>query len=294
MIQNILLLAIAGLTIAYLLKNKTSNEGFVPGANDGDDSISPAADHPSAMVVASDDDDPRDIPWIASWSATDKVARRGQNCMPMHTEVGPHGTTIFTTSKSCEAGMPHTRAGDRIIIPDSVPLPARDTTIAHELVHIHQRRNPDAWRRFYARAWSFQFSNSPPPGLPTSVQAARRSNPDTWYPEGGGPWACWMGRWWPVPIYSIPERPQLRNADVVWWDDWRKTIVRNPPLSWIQFFGSPAQQEHPHEIAACIIVSGDRTMEAGRRLLDWWQSTAQTLWSPSPSSVPSRTTEPSA
>jgi hypothetical protein len=281
MIQKILILAIAGLTVAYLLNSSTAKEEFTsgpPAANDGADPPSPAADHPAPAVTSPEDDDPRDIPWIASWSAADRAARRGQNCLPTYTEAGPHGTTILTTAKSCEAGMPHTRAGDRIVIPDSVTLPARATTIAHELVHIHQRRNPDAWRRFYARAWSFQFAEAPPTGLPAAVAAARRGNPDTWYPEGGGPWACWMGRWWPMAIYRRPDAPNLRDADVIWWDSWRSAVVREPPLAWIQFFGAVAQPEHPHEIAACIVVAADRTTEAGRRLLDWWESTAQTLW----------------
>jgi hypothetical protein len=257
----VLFLALTGLLIAYLLQPSSTVEGF----------IAPIEDPP--------EDDPRDLPWIASWSPADRAARRGQNCAPTYTEAGPDGTTILTTAKSCEAGMPHTRPGDRIIIPDSVPLPDRATTIAHELIHIHQRRHPADWQRFYTRAWSFQLSVEPPPDMPASLRGARRSNPDTWYPEGGGPWACWMGRWWPVPVYKDPVAPQLRDATVVWWDAWRATTAKEPPTSWIQFFGAVAQPEHPHEIAACLIVAGEesRVTEAGRRLLDWWEATGRAL-----------------
>lgn len=278
MIQQILILAILGLMVAHLLAAKQT-EGFrvagePPEPSDGTEPPSPAADHPAPAVVDEPEDDPRDLPWIASWSSADRAARRGQNCLTTYTEAGPDGTTILTTAKSCEAGMPHTRAGDRIIIPDSVPLPARATTIAHELVHIHQRRHLNDWLRFYARAWSFQLSSAPPPGMPASIIGARRSNPDTWYTADdsgeGGPWACWMGRWWPVPIYRDPAAPRLRDATVVWWDSWRATTVMEPPTSWIQFFGDVSQPEHPHEIAACLAVSEDsRITEAGRRLMDW-------------------------
>lgn len=219
-----------------------------------------------------DEDDPRDLPWIASWNAADRSARDGQNCRPKYFEVGPNGTTIVTVSKSCESGMPHTLAGDRIVIPDSVREPARTEVIAHELVHIHQRRYPSLWLKFYRGNWDFTFAPQPPREMPVSVITARRSNPDTWDPAGGGPWACWRGRWWPVPVYRDPVRPRLRETETVWWDQTTGDILREPPAPWAQFFGRPAQDEHPHEIAAVKIVAEESATEAGRRLQTWWRA----------------------
>ena len=148
MIQQILFLAIIGLVIAYLYKiwskvdvdvdvegfgldglldaqtadvvtatgkdifnrdpNRIANVSYKTSGNHGDPPMSP------------DHDDPRDLPWIASLTPADRAARQGHTCIAKHTGKGPAGTTIIETSHSCEGGMPHTRVGDRIIIPDSV------------------------------------------------------------------------------------------------------------------------------------------------------------------------------
>ena len=218
------------------------------------------------------DDDPLDLPWIASWSVADRYARRGQNCAVKYTEEGPDGTTIMTVSKSCESEMPHTRAGDRIAIPDTLQDVFKAEVLAHELIHIYQSRYPDAWRTFYQNQWAFVFHDKPPPAMPASVTEARRSNPDTWNPSSGGPWASWQGRYWPVPVYTNPKMPTLKAAVTVWWDDWTRQVLTQPPPGWTAFFGSPSQDEHPHELAAVLIVSQDTETEAGRRIMKWWQS----------------------
>jgi len=226
--------------------------------------IGPIIEIPTPYKEA--EDDPRDIPWIASWSDADRFARQGHNCAIKYTEKGRDGTTIITTSRSCEAGMPHTRAGDRIYIPDSIIEPFRAEILAHERIHILQRRNPTAWADFYRRNWSFVLHKEPP-SMPTSVSGARRANPDTFT----DPWPCWMGRYWPVPVYTDPKAPSLRETVTVWWDDQRQTVLTRPPELWTVFFGSPSQDEHPHEISAVMIVAGDNATEAGRRLLNWWR-----------------------
>jgi hypothetical protein len=270
-LQHILLLAIAGLTLAYLVQPTKTKEHFTAGLNPIDPDVEMTGPNtvyaPAFSVEPNEEDDSRDLPWIASWTAADKAARRGQNCVPMHQEDGPDDTVILTVSKSCEAGMPHTRPGDRIIIPDSVPLPDRAEVIAHELVHIYQRRRPEAWTTFYKRNWSFEFSDTPPAGMPASVIGARRNNPDA-----HGPWPCWQGRYWPVPVYTDPKNPKLRDCVTVWWDQWRRETLTVPPSAWNQFFGRPAQDEHPNEIAAVMIVAEDTQTEAGRRLNSWWRT----------------------
>jgi hypothetical protein len=299
MIQTILLMAIIGLTVAHLyvlFQTSRQTEEFENPTETYNELENPSPYHPldpdpraqelspvnRERVVATpyrdlkpdsqedleSDDDPLDLPWIASWTAADRFARQGHNCAVKYIKGGPDGTTIVTTSKSCEAGMPHTRAGNRIIIPDSIPEPLRAEIIAHELVHIYQRRYPDKWEKFYERNWSFILRATPPPSMPKSVVLARRSNPDTF----GKPWACWMERYWPVPVYTDPQTPSLREAITIWWDERDSTVLKTPPAAWKTFFGEPSQDEHPNEIAAVMIVSGDTWTEAGRRLLNWWKS----------------------
>ena len=225
-------------------------------------------------------DDPRDLPWIASWSPADKMARGNQNCDVKYRQAGEYNTEIITTSKSCEAGMPHTRAGGRIILPDSIPDPFRKDIIQHEMIHVFQSRFPDAWAEFYRKSWAFEVFKSLPPFVesvfPLSVKEARRANPDTFTV----PWCCWMGRYWPVPIYLNSKNPSLRDARTVWWDQWKNEVLTEPPSAWTEFFGSVSQDEHPHEIAAVLLTdtgSHGFGTEASRRLMNWWTLKSGTM-----------------
>ena len=219
------------------------------------------------------EDDPRDLSWIAAWSNADKFARRGNSCMPIFKTAGPDGTIIETTSKSCESGMPHTRVGERIIIPDSIPEPLKAEIIGHEMIHIYQRRFPDAWNEFYRSRWSFELKKAPPENMPASVVEARRANPDTWRE----PWSVWIGRFWPVPVYTDPKAPSLREAVTVWWDERDAKLLTAPPDGWTAFFGKPSQDEHPNEISAVLLMTDDYSTEAGRRLMSWWTTSGEIL-----------------
>ena len=253
MIQILILVATIGIIVSYIyltLQGHTEIEHFKQ----------------NILEEEEDEDEPRDLPWIASWSVADKKARQGHNCKVKYSEKDFDGITIITTSKSCESGLPHTRAGGRIIIPDSVPLPLRADIIEHERIHIHQSRHLAEWTQFYHRSWSFELYKTPPPGLATNVIESKRSNPDTWM----SPWCCWMGRFWPFEIYTNMQVPSLRESATVWWDSWSNSVLTEPPHAWTEFFGRPDQKEHPHEIAAVMIVNNDTHTEAGRRLNNWW------------------------
>jgi len=305
MIQTVLLMAIIGLIVShvwvkYTTKEKEKETFALVGIGDKEainieelahpqpyrpareTKTAPYGDRPYTAYMdfrkGTDEDmiedDPRDLPWIASWSAADRFARRGHNCVPTFTTAGPDGTIIETTSKSCESGMPHTRVGERIIIPDSIPEPLKAEIIGHEMIHIYQRRFPDAWRDFYRRSWSFELRSTPPPDMPVSVMKARRGNPDT---RLAGPWSVWMGRYWPVPVYTNTVAPSLRDAVTIWWDAQERKILTEPPKAWTTFFGQPTQDEHPHEISAVLLMTDDYSTEAGRRLMSWWTTTGELL-----------------
>lgn len=250
--QVILLMIIVGLWILYILKPATATETFV-----------------GAIDEEAGEDDPRDLSWIASWSPADRAARTGQFCSVLYEEAGPHGTTIQTVHPSCEEGMAHTRPEGRVILPTTVPQGLRAETLKHEMFHIYQRRKPKEWRDFYHRAWQFELKEAPPTSMPASVRDARRSNPDTWT---AGPWAVWMERYWPVAVYRDPQQPRLRDSRTVWWDDREKRLLLHPPREWVSFFGHPAQEEHPNEIAAVLLTEEDTASEAGRRINNWWAS----------------------
>ena len=248
--------------------NRIANVRYKTEGNHGDPPMTP------------DDDDSRDLAWIASWTPADKAARQGHTCVPKHTGAGPAGTTIIETSHSCEDGMPHTRPGDRIILPDSILPTEQQDIIDHELIHIFQSRNAEAWKRFYRQNWSFEIFTEPPPTFPADLRAAKRSNPDLWNPAAGGAWSCWKGRYWPLAVYTDPKHPTLRAAVTVWWDTWKAAVQKEAPEGWLEFFGSVAQDEHPHEMAAVYIATEARNSEAARRLHSWWASTGQLLFQP--------------
>lgn len=265
MIQTILLLAIIGLLVGHFF-SRAGEEGFVNGDNSGCPYVTPLQDTAGLTGVQAQEDDPRDLPWIASWSKLDRWIREGQFCAPLSVSTGPNNTEIHMVPRSCESGLPHTRPGDRIIMSDSVHASEWPDVIQHELIHISQRRHPDEWESFYNRAWAFTVHESAPPKMPKSLIEGRRANPDTYEI----PWSCWKKRWWPVPIYTSPKVLTLRDAHTVWWDEWRDEISTDPPAEWMTFFGLPAQQEHPHEIAAVLLTAEDNSTEAGRRLHTWW------------------------
>lgn len=210
-------------------------------------------------------DDPRDIPWLASLSPLDRKARDGNNCAAQGTEDLGDGITLITVSKSCEAGLPHTRAGDRIIMPDSIPESLQSEILKHERIHIYQRRDPSTWANFY-RKWNFTLHAEPPKTMPADIRESRRSNPDTFTK----PWACWQGRYWPVSTYDDILKPSLRKCTTVWWDETDHRLLTSPPPGWTTFFGTPSQDEHPHEISAVMLVAGNTSSEAGRLLMNWW------------------------
>jgi hypothetical protein len=109
--------------------------------------------------------------------------------------------------------------------------------------------------------------------MPASVKEARRANPDTWVT----PWSVWLGRFWPVPVYTDPKAPSLREAVTVWWDERDEKILTAAPDGWTAFFGKPTQDEHPHEISAVLLMTDDYSTEAGRRLMSWWNTTGEIL-----------------
>lgn len=214
-------------------------------------------------------DNPLDLPWIASLTPLDRQARAGQVCVPLSTEPGPSNTTIERVPASCEAGMAHTQAGDRILLPVSISAANEAETLRHELVHIDQRRHPTEWANFYARSWGFRLTNSPPRGLPAEWVQRRRSNPDTQF---AGPWPEWRERFWVFAAYEDGGGAQLQRARTVWWDAEDRVVRTRPPADWTAFFGALSQDEHPHEIAAVLMTAVMTENEAGRRLFNWSQS----------------------
>ena len=191
-----------------------------------------------------------DYDWSENWSEFDRKARVGANCKPIttiHRKMGEISPYIWIVPDSCEQGLPHTRAVDVIAIPKSFPKSRLASTIEHEKIHLYQRIMPDSWSKFYRFKWNYEIFKEPPVGMPQELKIMRRSNPDT----AAAPWACWMKKFWSVPVYKNKYDLSLSKAKVMWWNQSNNTISSTPPDEWIVFFGNDVHQsEHPHEISA--------------------------------------------
>lgn len=188
--------------------------------------------------------------WSQSWSDLDKAARIGADCSPINKiqrKMGDQTVWIWTVPKTCEQGLPHTRAIDVIAIPENYSLERLPSTLDHERIHLLQRQMPGAWARFYKLSWDYDLYTAPPVGMPSELIEMRRSNPDT----AAEPWCCWRSHWWPVAVYSSPTNLSLKDAQIKWWDSEMGIASTTPPEEWIRFFGTSVHQlEHPHEITA--------------------------------------------
>lgn len=161
--------------------------------------------------------------------------------------------TVEIVQPSCQEGLPHTWSPSIIRMTEhDWESSRRDDILRHERVHLRQKQEPNEWRDFYRAAWGYEYTTSPPPGIPKHWIERLRPNPDT----ADGPWAVWQGRYVFFPTFRDARR-SLRTAVVQVWDNIKKQIV-DPPNEWRQMFcdagNCPHQYEHPHEIAAEYIT----------------------------------------
>jgi hypothetical protein len=57
--------------------------------------------------------------------------------------------------------------------------------------------------------------------------------------------------------------PELTNVDIVWWNVNTRTLNRQPPPGWEDFFGSVhSGHEHPFELSAYLVQNNSDTVKA--------------------------------
>jgi len=178
------------------------------------------------------------------------------------------GNTIEIVNDTCQNGLPHTTDNRTIrMTREAYDDSNVESTLKHERIHLAQKTNPEAWRRFYRDSWGYELNSLPPPDLPPKYVGDMRPNPDT----ADTPYVIWDGRYIFVANYSSTERT-LRNARVVVYDRLLKREIQNPPPQWKARFcvegKCPFQYEHPHELAA-ELWTNDSTSPAGHTLRTW-------------------------
>jgi len=154
--------------------------------------------------------------------------------------------SVIQLHPSAENGFPHTRPNNIICIPSSARFPSLETTIFHELVHIHQRNNLELWTRFLHNENWFEISEEL---IPERWKDNIRYNPDTIYSTF---WA-FENRYVPLPIFIKPHNPSFNDIKVMFYDLNSGILDHNPPKSFIKKYGEYRQIEHVFEIYAVIL-----------------------------------------
>jgi hypothetical protein len=192
-------------------------------------------------------------------SAINRSARVGQNYMPILHSIKrsvpnadpsspwPNGQVIWM-DPSADAGLPHTRPPYYICMPSTFPGWNLKQTLLHERVHLSQRAHPKEWDKIFKEAWEMKPWCST---LPDTVQLRRRMNPDLMLTS----LYIWKDRYVVLALYKSESRPSLNEIDLVWWDAINRTLFREPPPGWKEFFGTSSSGEHPYELSAYLIES---------------------------------------
>lgn len=151
--------------------------------------------------------------------------------------------SIIQLMPTADGGMPHTR-------PDIICYPVisfSDTTLIHELWHVHQRRFQLFWSNIFKQiGWTVWQHD-----LPERLEKYRRYNPDTI----DSPLWIFKNTWVPVPIFMDITHPSMSECEV-WFYNINGYHVRNIPKELSSYFEGlhNIALEHPREITAYMLA----------------------------------------
>lgn len=203
-------------------------------------------------------------------SSINRLARAGQDYLPSPfsakrtvpptnpMEPWPSGQVIWM-DPTADKGLPHTRPPYYICISRTFPEQDLTNTILHERVHLSQRANKAAWDKMLAEVWEFKpWTGS----IPSELESRRRLNPDLLW----APLYRWKERWVPLALFQSTTQPDLQKIDLVWWDTQTRTLHREAPPGWTEFFGNNPAGEHPFEISAYLVAANPSQNKAYQAL----------------------------
>ena len=176
-------------------------------------------------------------------------------------------TDVVVLHPSADNGYPHTRPNSIICMPASAITSMSDSTLAntmlHEAIHIHQRRNPELWKRACNKeGWTEVSANQ----IPTKFIERSRINPDTM----ACPYWAWQTHSVPLPLFIREDYPTIEGVRIKWLDLRTNALLSEPPPSFTARYGTPSQPEHPYEILAVTYANENiNTEESLKRKLDF-------------------------
>lgn len=171
--------------------------------------------------------------------------------LPIRLLVDLKDIKIVQLMPSADGGMPHTRPGSIICYPDISQLFSQSTLI-HELWHIHQRIYKDIWFKTFKRmGWTMWNGN-----LPESLDKSRRYNPDTL----DCPFWIFNNEWIPLPIFKDISRPNVSDVEIWFYNPNKQYHIKRIPEEILSYFPGlpPTAYEHPREITAYMLADPEK------------------------------------
>lgn len=160
---------------------------------------------------------------------------------------------VIQLNKSAENGYPHTRP-DIICIPSSARFPQLETTLYHEYVHIHQRRNLELWTRYLkSEGWEPVSEEL----IPERWRERVRYNPDTIYSQ----YWCFQKRYVPLPIFTNLGNPRMDGVKVMFYDLQTGILEHEMPEEMTHKYEGNRQIEHPFELYAVMMENKIKSNE---------------------------------
>jgi len=167
----------------------------------------------------------------------------------------PNGQIVWLQPE-CDNGLPHTRPPNLICLSTKIADSSLESILLHERVHVSQRLHAPSWAKIFRDYWSMtQWDGS----VPGDILLRKRLNPDTILV----PYFIWKKEWVPLGIFKSLTMPDIHDIDIVWWNTTSRTLHRQPPPDWEDFFGKiHSGHEHPYELSAYLIQNGDDSIKA--------------------------------
>jgi hypothetical protein len=153
---------------------------------------------------------------------------------------------IINLMPTADGGMPHTRPGNVICYPIFDQIYS-ESTLVHELWHIHQRKFKDLWFKVFKRLGWLMWDGK----LPEMLESNRRLNPDTI----DCPLWIFNGEWVPVPIFKDVSHPKINEVEIWYYNPNSRYHTKKIPIELESYFPNlpPSAYEHPREITAYLL-----------------------------------------
>lgn len=173
----------------------------------------------------------------------------------------PSGQVVWMDS-DCDNNLPHTRPPNLICLSKNIAQSSLESIVLHERVHVSQRLHSSEWAKLFRDYWSMDQWDGE---IPADILLRRRINPDIII----APLFIWKKNYVPLALFNSLTMPDLHNVDIVWWHPSSRTLQRQSPPGWEDFFGTiHSGHEHPFEMSAYLVQNDSNNIKAYKAIKD--------------------------